>query len=139
MADNLSQKRRSALMARVHSRDTGPELLLRSALHRAGYRYALHKVDLPGTPDVVFTKRKKIIFIHGCFWHGHRKCNQGRPAKSNTAFWTKKLASNRARDKAVLTYLAEEGWKVHIVWSCQLRSAQKIADTITEVTRFLES
>jgi DNA mismatch endonuclease (patch repair protein) len=114
-------------------------MLLRSALHRAGYRYSLHRKDLPGKPDVVFASRRKIVFIHGCFWHGHENCNQGGLSKSNQAFWKDKLAKNRARDRRVADELAASGWQVLVVWSCGLRSARKISDTIALVTRFLES
>jgi DNA mismatch endonuclease (patch repair protein) len=114
-------------------------MLLRSALHRAGYRYSLHKKDLPGIPDIVFTSRRKIIFIHGCFWHGHDNCNQGGLAKSNQKFWKDKLAKNRARDMRVIEGLTAAGWQVLIVWTCSLRSARKISDTIARVTHFLES
>src|ERR1700761_665323 len=99
MTDNLSPGKRSILMSRVRGRNTAPEMLLRSALHRAGFRYSLYRKDLPGTPDIVFTARRKVIFVHGCFWHGHENCNQGGLSKSNQSFWEDKLAKNRARDQ----------------------------------------
>ena len=126
-------------MSRVRGKNTAPEILLRSALHRAGYRYSLHRKDLPGKPDIVFASRRKIVFIHGCFWHGHANCNQGRLSKSNQAFWADKLERNRARDRRVINDLMAAGWQVHVVWSCSLRSARKISDTIARVTSFLES
>jgi DNA mismatch endonuclease, patch repair protein len=126
-------------MSRVRGKNTAPEILLRSALHRAGYRYSLHRKDLPGKPDIVFASRRKIVFIHGCFWHGHENCNQGRPSKSNQAFWADKLEKNRARDRRVIDDLKAAGWQVHVVWSCSLRSARKISDTIARVTSFLET
>jgi DNA mismatch endonuclease (patch repair protein) len=126
-------------MSRVRGKNTTPELLLRSILHRAGYRYSLHRKDLPGKPDIVFNSRRKVIFIHGCFWHGHEECNQGRPPKSNESFWSDKLAANRARDRRVSEELIADGWQVYVVWTCHLRSSQKITDAIAGVTRFLEN
>lgn len=139
MADRLDSAQRRLLMSKVRGKDTAPEILLRSILHRAGYRYCLHKKDLPGKPDIVFPSRRKIIFVHGCFWHGHENCNQGGLAQSNRAFWSDKLARNRARDKKVSEELVAAGWQVYVVWTCSLRSVRKIADTVAQVTRFLES
>lgn len=139
MTDNLSPQKRSLLMSRVHAKNTAPEIVLRYALHRAGFRYSLYRKDLPGKPDMVFVSRRKIIFIHGCFWHGHENCNQGGLSKSNQEFWKDKLAKTRARDRRVTEALTTAGWKVLVVWSCKLRSARMISDTISRVTRFLES
>jgi DNA mismatch endonuclease, patch repair protein len=139
MTDTLAGRKRSLLMSRVRAKDTVPEMLIRSALHRAGYRYSLHRKDLPGTPDIVFRSRRKVIFIHGCFWHGHRNCNQGRLSKSNQPFWAAKLERNRVRDRRVTQDLIADGWGVYVVWSCELRSEKKILDTIARVTLFLES
>lgn len=139
MADNLSPEKRSTLMSRVRGKNTIPEMLLRSALHRAGFRYSLYRKDLPGTPDIVFTSRRKVIFIHGCFWHGHENCNQGRLSKSNQSFWEDKLAKNRVRDQRVTKELMAAGWKVFVVWSCSLRSVKRMSDTIARVIRFLEA
>ena len=138
MADNLTPEKRRSLMSSVRGSNTGPEMLLRSALHKAGYRYALHRKDLPGKPDLVFSRRRKIIFMHGCYWHGH-ECNQGRLAKTNEAYWANKIANNQERDQRVIGQLEALGWGVSIVWSCQLRSAQKLANTIANVIRFLEN
>src|SRR5882672_2480634 len=95
--DRLLPERRSWLMSRVKGRDTAPERLVRHMLHAQGYRYRLHRKDLPGKPDIVFLGRKKVIFVHGCFWHGHG-CRIGRLPKSNEAFWTAKIDANRTRD-----------------------------------------
>jgi DNA mismatch endonuclease (patch repair protein) len=126
-------------MSRVRGKNTTPELLLRSILHKAGYRYSLHRRDLPGKPDIVFAPRRKVIFVHGCFWHGHQKCNQGRPPRSNEAFWSDKLAANLARDRKATEELIMDGWQVYVVWTCNLRSARKISETIARVTHFLEN
>lgn len=139
MADKLSPEKRSLLMSQVRGKDTAPEMLVRSALHRDGYRYSLHRKDLPGKPDIVFGPRGKVVFVHGCFWHGHRNCNQGGLSKSNREFWKSKIAKNRARDRRVRRDLISEGWEVMVVWSCELRSSKKLANTIYRIQEFLES
>jgi DNA mismatch endonuclease, patch repair protein len=115
-------------MARVLSKDTGPELSVRRLVHSLGYRYRLHVSELPGTPDLVFPTRKKAIFIHGCFWHRHPRC--GRLPKSNKRFWFSKLEQNRQRDLSNLRKLRRKGWKVLVIWECQL-SALSLPDKIT--------
>jgi|SRR5579859_164065 len=105
-------------MTLISHKDTGPELVVRRLIHSLGYRYRLHVRSLPGTPDLVFTKRRKIIFIHGCFWHRHPRC--GRLPKSNKRFWLDKLEQNRKRDLSNLRKLRRNGWKVLVIWECQL-------------------
>ncbi|MGH6787700.1 MAG: very short patch repair endonuclease [Novosphingobium sp.] len=118
---------RSEVMARVRSRDTTPELLVRSILTSLGYRYRLHRADLPGKPDIAFIGRRKAIFVHGCFWHGHH-CKRGaRVPRTNTAYWTTKIARNRARDAAALTALAEMSWRALTLFECELRDAAALA------------
>lgn len=109
-------------MARVRSKDTAPELVVRRLAHRMGYRYRLHGADLPGKPDLVFPARRKVIFVHGCFWHGHEACRSGtvRP-QANAAFWGPKLDRNKQRDAQHLAALAEAGWSALVVWGCELR------------------
>ena len=132
--DNLTARQRSETMRRVRSVDTSPELSLRRFLHRLGYRYRLHHSALPGKPDLVFPSRRKIIFVHGCFWHGHAcPAGQNRPA-SNTGYWGAKLARNQARDRKHARTLRALGWRVMVVWECQLANLDRIADRIT---RFL--
>jgi DNA mismatch endonuclease (patch repair protein) len=119
--DRLTPEKRSSLMSRIRSKDTKPELEVRSALHRLGYRYALHKRDLPGTPDLVFTSKRKIIFVHGCYWHGHT-CKYGRAqSKSNTDFWEDKISRNQRRDRRILRELRAAGWSVATVWECSIK------------------
>jgi DNA mismatch endonuclease (patch repair protein) len=115
--DSLTQQRRSWLMSRVKGRDTAPELAVRRMLHALGYRYRLNVKSLPGKPDIVFGPRKKAIFIHGCFWHGH-KCTKGRLPKSNSAFWTEKVVTNKARDRRNVRGLKAIGWEVLVIWQC---------------------
>lgn len=119
MADTLTPERRSALMASVRPRDTKPELIVRRMLYAQGWRYRLHRKELPGTPDLVFAGRRAVIFINGCFWHGH-SCRLGRLPKSRPEFWGPKLASNRLRDARKIAQLVESGWRVMTVWQCSL-------------------
>lgn len=120
--DVFSRKKRSEVMRAVKGKDTGPELKLRKALFALGYRYRLNAKDLPGKPDLVFPKHRTVIFVHGCFWHGHR-CKRGaRVPKSNRAYWTKKIAGNKARDKKNRKALEALGWRVITVWECKLGS-----------------
>jgi DNA mismatch endonuclease, patch repair protein len=139
MADTLTTSQRSALMSRVRGMDTTPELILRSAIHRAGFRYGLHRKDLPGRPDLVFASRRKVIFVHGCFWHGHEGCNQGRIPQSNRKYWRQKLATNRERDSRTIKALRELGWQPHVVWGCELRTFERRLHTISATIQFLNS
>jgi DNA mismatch endonuclease, patch repair protein len=118
--DRISAERRSALMARVRAKHTRTELVVRRLVYALGYRYRLHAADLPGKPDIVFRSRKKVIFVHGCFWHGHDGC--ARPPVSRPDYWLPKLARNRARDAAAQEALKERGWSVAVVWQCELRN-----------------
>ena len=122
MVDTLSAKRRSYLMGRVRQRNTAPERLLRHELHRLGLRYRLHTKSLPGTPDLVFRKHATVVFVHGCFWHGHA-CRAGRLPSTNTAYWTAKIAGNRERDARKEAHLRREGWRVFVVWECTIKGA----------------
>lgn len=127
--DNLDADRRSALMSRVARENTQPELVVRRLLHSLGYRYTLHRRDLPGSPDIVFSKRRKAIFVHGCFWHGH-VCRFGRLPKSNAEFWANKIARNRERDARVERELQCLGWSVLTVWQCELRASETLTDAL---------
>lgn len=124
MTDNRLPESRSALMARIGGKNTAPELIVRRLLHSLGYRFRLHRRDLPGTPDIVFPSRHKVIFVNGCFWHAHG-CRIGQPPKSRAEFWEPKLARNRLRDRQNNANLRVIGWKALTVWQCQTR-AQKL-------------
>lgn len=113
--------RRSAIMAAVKTKDTGPELAVRRLLYRRGYRYRIHCRDLPGTPDIVFRGRKKAVFVHGCFWHGH-DCRGGRLPKSRLDYWAPKIEANGKRDARNLTELEQAGWQAMVLWQCELRA-----------------
>src|SRR5258707_1318924 len=110
--DSVSAVRRSEIMARIRSKDTKPEMLVRRMLHGLGYRYALHRRDLPGAPDLVFPARRKVILVHGCFWHQHKKCVDGRLPKSREDYWEPKLMRNVDRDRRNASKLRRDGWKV---------------------------
>ena len=126
MADVHTKEQRSFNMSRIRNKDTRPEILVRSIVHHMGYRYALHRKDLPGHPDMVLTKHHKIIFVHGCFWHMH-KCRYGKvkPA-TNAKFWKTKREGNVSRDKRNLRKLRRVGWKVIVVWECQTRNVERL-------------
>jgi DNA mismatch endonuclease (patch repair protein) len=119
--DKLSSERRSANMRQIRSENTAPELLLRKMLHRLGYRFRVHRKDLPGKPDLVFPSRRKVIFVHGCFWHQHSGCREGRVPQSRRDYWEPKLARNKQRDAAAQTALAALGWKTLVLWECDIK------------------
>jgi DNA mismatch endonuclease (patch repair protein) len=117
-------------MRAVKSKDTAPELRVRRLLHGMGYRYRLHRKDLPGHPDLVFAGRKAVIFIHGCFWHGH-DCRRGaRMPKTNADYWTMKIGRNRERDARALNALAEQGWRALTLWECELKDESALRQTL---------
>lgn len=119
--DTLTPAERSKRMSRVRGRNTLPELLVRKMLHRLGYRYRIHDRELPGRPDIVFPKRRKVIFVHGCFWHRHEHCKLASTPKSRSQFWLAKLEANRQRDERNLGLLDGLGWGVLVVWQCELK------------------
>ncbi len=121
MADKVSPEQRSRNMSRVKGRDTKPEKIIRSLLYSMGYRFRLHRRDLPGKPDIVLPKHKKAVFIHGCFWHGHEGCPRAARPTTNTEFWNKKIDSNIKRDAAAQKELPALGWAYLIVWQCEMR------------------
>ena len=120
MTDNRTPESRSALMARIGGKNTAPELIVRRLLHGMGYRFRLHRKDLPGTPDIVLPGRRVAIFVHGCFWHAHG-CKIGRAPKSRLAYWLPKLADNQRRDTVKQAALEVLGWRVLTVWQCETR------------------
>lgn len=121
MADTVSPEVRSQIMAKVKSKGMKPELRVRKLLHGLGYRYRLHRADLPGRPDLVFPARRKVIFVNGCFWHRHDGCPQVRIPATNRDYWLAKLERNYNRDRRSIAALQERGWSVMTVWECQLR------------------
>lgn len=117
---------RSQVMARVHSTNTQPEILLRRHLHRLGYGFRLHAANLPGSPDIVFLGRRKVIYLHGCFWHRHEGCRRATTPKNNAAYWETKFARNVARDERVILKLQQTGWTHLVVWECELKDGDEL-------------
>lgn len=136
MTDTLTPSLRSRLMARVVGKDTKPEWILRSALHRLGFRYRLGGCGLPGRPDLVLHRYHAVIFVHGCFWHRHADCKRATLPRTNAAFWADKLARNVARDKTAIDALKALGWRVVVVWECDLNAnpIKAIGDVVSTLT-----
>src|SRR3989344_4974654 len=118
--DPLTPKQRSGRMSLIRSKNSKFERVIRSRIHALGYRYKLHVGGLPGKPDLVFASRRKIVFLHSCFWHGHG-CRLTRMPKSNVTYWTNKISSNRIRDRKITRKLRRQGWKVLVIWECRYR------------------
>lgn len=137
MVDTLTPDQRSERMRRVRSTDTKPEMAVRRALHRLGYRYRLHVPNLPGKPDLVFPSRKKALLVHGCYWHGHTdpNCKLARTPKSRLDFWLPKLAANKERDARQLAAMEALGWRVMVVWECETKN---LAQLVGRIIGFLE-
>lgn len=133
-ADPLTARQRSELMSRIRSKDTKPEMLVRRLVHGMGYRYRLHAKELPGRPDLVFRPRRKAIFVHGCFWHRHVGCPANRLPTTRREFWRNKLDGNVRRDRRNEAALEEMGWRVLIIWECQTKDLDRVAEA---VRRFL--
>ena len=136
MADIFNKEKRSLIMSRIAGKDTKPEMIIRKALFSEGYRYRLHRKDLPGNPDIVFPNHKKVIFINGCFWHGHN-CKKAALPTTNKSFWKKKLTGNKERDKRNLAKLKAMGWKSLVIWQCQIKK-NTLEIQINKVKAFLE-
>ena len=134
MVDRLSPERRSALMSKVRGKNTLPEMRVRRLAHALGYRFRLHRRDLPGCPDLVFPARQKIIFVHGCFWHQHSGCKYAYRPKSRKDFWDEKLKRNVERDCQNLKRLKKLGWSVFVVWECETKKELQLLE---KLTRFL--
>ena len=131
--DIVTRETRSKMMASVHSKDTKPERKVRSLLHAFGYRFRIHRKDLPGNPDIVLAKHKKVIFVHGCFWHQHTGCPKAKRPDTRKKFWDKKLNENMERDKRNLRELEESGWVSNIIWECQTKRESDLISAIEEI------
>jgi len=121
MADVFTKEKRSEVMSKIRSSNTKPEMIVRRYLHKEGFRYSLHSTKLPGKPDIVLASRKIVVLVNGCFWHGHKKCSTYKTPKSNREFWVNKISTNIIRDKRNLKTLTSLGYKVFVVWECQLK------------------
>lgn len=135
MPEKFTQAERSRIMAAVKSRDTKPEIVVRCLIHRLGYRFRLHRRNLPGTPDIVLPRLRRIINVHGCFWHLH-DCRHGRIAPAtNAAYWANKRLGNAARDQDVVAQLRRRGWRVLTVWECQTRNVHRLTSRLAQFLR----
>jgi len=130
--DTLTVAERSQRMARIRSKDTKPEMTVRRSAHRLGYRYRLHRRDLPGVPDLVFPGRRKVIFVHGCFWHAHPHCTVANLPKSRRSFWSAKFKRNVERDRANERLLKQEGWDVLVIWECETKDKTRLAERLSQ-------
>lgn len=146
MVDIVDPSTRSRMMAGIKGRNTKPELLIRSLLHKKGFRYRLHVKDLPGKPDIVLPKYRSVIFIHGCFWHGHQGCHLFKLPATRTEFWKEKIDRNQMNDLKAVNLLLANSWRICIVWECSIRGAKKdpekvvntIIDWLSGTELFLE-
>jgi len=129
--DIWSKQKRSEVMSKIKGKNTKPEKLLRSALFKLGYRFRIHQKNLPGKPDIVLTKYKTAIFVHGCFWHYHKDCKEGRIPSTNTKFWQNKLSKNIERDLKNIQNIETLGWKVAVVWECEIE--KEIENALTKL------
>ena len=130
--DTLTPERRSWNMSRIRSRDTAPERLVRSLLHRMGYRFRLHRSDLPGKPDIVLPRHKTVVLVHGCYWHRHADCRLAYSPKSNVDFWQAKFRENVSRDLRQSQELTELGWRVITVWECETTELRVLAERLLQ-------
>jgi DNA mismatch endonuclease (patch repair protein) len=130
--DKISPETRSHVMAAVRSKDTGPERAVRTLVFALGYRFRLHRKDLPGTPDLVFPGRKKVIFVNGCFWHFHNRCSAFREPKSRVEYWQEKLVKNRLRDRQNQKALRKLGWTLLVIWECEIKNLPRLRRRIVE-------
>ena len=128
--DNLTREQRSANMARIKQRNTSPELAVRSTLHRMGYRFRLHRRDLPGRPDVVLPRHRTIFLVHGCFWHHHARCRFAYTPKSRVEFWKAKFEANVVRDRKIERDLQNMGWVVQVIWECKTRDLSALEEQL---------
>jgi DNA mismatch endonuclease (patch repair protein) len=126
MTDIYSKEKRSNIMSKISGKNTKPELIIRRILRNLGIRYRLHKGDIPGKPDIVLKKYNKVIFIHGCFWHGHEGCKRSKRPETNKEFWNRKIDRNIERDKENEKQLYESGWDVIVIWQCQLKDLESL-------------
>lgn len=138
MADVVSPKSRSRMMAGIRAKNTQPEILVRRLLFLAGYRFRLHRCDLPGTPDIVLPGRKIAIFVHGCFWHMHQWCNFAKLPSTRKEFWSAKLQANVIRDTIAIQKLNAEGWRVLWVWECATRNSNEMCSLLPRIERWMD-
>ncbi len=125
-------------MSKIRSRNTKPEIFVRSMLHRMGYRFRLNRKDIFGHPDIVLPKRRIAIFVHGCFWHGHQNCPKSKLPSTNTEFWASKISGNIERDRLVKNTLIELGWRVLVIWQCSMKNKEKQAELSSKIKKWVD-
>jgi DNA mismatch endonuclease (patch repair protein) len=130
--DTLTVAERSERMARIRSKNTKPEMIVRRVLHQLGYRFRLHRTDLPGAPDLVFPARRKVLLVHGCFWHAHDDCSVANMPKSRRAYWSAKFRRNKQRDVANVALLKQQGWEVFTVWECETKNRKSLIGRLAQ-------
>lgn len=130
MTDVFPESKRSWIMSRVRGKDTSPEIIVRSLIHSLGYRFRLHRKNLPGKPDIIFPCRRKLIFVHGCFWHGHDCTRGNRVPKTNDVYWKDKIGRNIERDKKHQRELSLLGWRTFVIWECQIKDVDALRSAI---------
>lgn len=135
MVDHLTKEKRSWNMSHIRSSDTKPELIVRSMLHRMGYRFRLHRSDLSGKPDIVLPRYKTVVFVNGCFWHRHKGCKRCTTPSSNREYWQKKFERNTANDRIHQAKLKKEGWKVIVIWECETKNVSKLQAKCVRISR----
>lgn len=133
MADRISKEQRSWIMSRIRSKNTKPEMAVRSLLHGMGYRFRLHRKDLPGKPDIVLPKYKTVIFVHGCFWHRHRNCKRCTTPSTNKGFWLKKFERNVEKDRINKRLLKKAGWNIITVWECEIHKKDAVKKKLAKI------
>lgn len=139
VTDIVSTEKRSQMMSGIRGKDTQPEIRVRKALHSAGYRFRLHRGDLPGRPDIVLPARRIAVFVHGCFWHGHEGCRLAKIPATRSGFWQEKFDANRKRDSAAQVALVSLGWRVLVVWECMIRSIRSQDELKAVLASWIES
>jgi DNA mismatch endonuclease (patch repair protein) len=130
--DIVDHRRRSEMMARIGPRDTAPEMAVRHAAHRLGFRYRLHREDLPGKPDLVFPRHRLAMFVHGCFWHRHENCPNCTHPKTRPEFWQAKFAANVARDRRTISKLEAQGWRTLVIWECEAEDQPRVGRILVD-------
>ena len=136
--DRYPPSKRSDVMKLIGSKNSLPEVDVRRIVHHLGYRFRIHDARLPGRPDIVLPRHRKIIFVHGCFWHGHSICRKGKLPKTNLEFWRPKIFKTRKRDQRIFRNLHGQGWRLIVVWACGLKNRQERLKTIDKLRHFLE-
>ena len=136
MTDIVDSRRRSAMTSRIRGRDTGPEVVVRRIAHRLGFRFRLHRKDLPGRPDLAFPRYRSVVFVHGCFWHRHEGCRSACEPKTRISFWSEKFNRNVARDRDNEEALRALGWRVLVIWECEIRNRAALEECLLDYLRW---